>query len=1068
MVSTPNPLAEAQRVKRTYYNEINLLKQKLRLENDPYKRSQYETGIKNYEKRIAEIQAQEKAGAITDADIIARAQKRVRTKRPSAPSGSLSAQPTSGGVRPSTLPGSVRDPQVEELLRRAQHEKATGDAQEGARLEAEASRILQRKSQRETILSESRAMDNTGQVRDIPYKTVQGKTQSVVSAESAEPFIGLSPKFAGKAATVKGVDVRTVPKSLKPSTDVLRAGEPSVKASINEKLLVSPHKSSAASDFLPTVEQPRAASVDLERAQLAASILFEEGRGFKSPFDTYSEYVKVDGILFKKVPEFAELMEAKGLSKQKLTPAEFEAKYRAEILKVRPNISKAKIQRALRFKEQQARNIKKIEARIEKLKESGPDSTDSKNQSYKAVDYGQSVAKKISEFSSAEVISRHQTGVKTSDYKKLSILKRIELGFQERINLPSERDSEKLAAPLIGGGLALGAVSIVAPVVGTVAGAGLGVFDVGTRGVAAYGEIKTGADPIQVIAGEGPKIAASATAAALGVAGIKESLPKVRTTKVKTASVARRTGTVAKRTGVNIKGATPIDIKQQSTIVAKTETVEKTFLRAEKKIGESAEVLKVTQTGRGFAGETAAVVVSEVKASKVKPDYSRVVPDDVMQASYPLEKVSKGVKVGKQAAKVQKVLDKKIAVSESVVRTPDYTQLFKDTKRKVSVPKQKQERFKSYGELEESFNEEGFKQTMAVKVVTKESESLVQPKRPIFTKKEAKQAFNIPEGEAVGMETSATVEVAAVSKLPAKEIIKARRIKTPDVKDALTGKPVIDQVVKVPTGKYEGGDFGAFVSKDISFTGKGELKPKSPIKPNNEGLGARARSKINDVKSMLRKIGRKKDKTVLQEKPKSFESGKVQVQELKTAQKTVSKGEVLKAVSVDEAVATKIAKRVLGRTTKISGKIKGRSIAALGVAKALSVTKARAVSVGKATVKPASGVKSKILGEVTQKKGLADRIKPKPLQGQAQTPSTDVTSKTKIKIPQITTPGGTTTRPPQDPRIETPPELLIPKFKREGQRPRKQVERFDPYKGTRTFKVKTAKQFFKQLFKGRR
>lgn len=151
------------------------------------------------------------------ADVQARATASEALARGSAP-----PQPASGGIYTSSLPGSVRSPQVESLRQQAQQERAMGNQQEAALIDRQAAEEARREGQkkfaeREAVFSKPTAIGQPERVsartvlatRNIPFQQVGGVTQTNVPVDTSRVVTSASPGFAGKAATIPELNVTT-------------------------------------------------------------------------------------------------------------------------------------------------------------------------------------------------------------------------------------------------------------------------------------------------------------------------------------------------------------------------------------------------------------------------------------------------------------------------------------------------------------------------------------------------------------------------------------------------------------------------------------------------------------------------------------------------------------------------------------------------------------------------------------------------------------------------------------------------------------------------------------------
>jgi len=565
------------------------------------------------------------------------------------PPGSLSAQPANvgGAPRPSSIGGSV----------------SVGPSPAQATLQA-----------RQAALGSATATQQLGAPASvIPYRTIGGETQTL-SELPPQFYVGASPAFAGKASTVPGVNVQTVPGSslgfteeekLRPrfGNNVMLSLGPRVRARPELQEALETGKATTYTNLLQGgINAGDVFESGKERTQVqigqdifdlgspeynkrVAQIGIERGFGTSNPFLPGLQTINIEGKKFggfgtfeqiasesPKVKAIGDVLEA--LQLRRISPAkqfvgkELLAENYANTQLLKSNLELAK-NPYQQYTEYQTR-------------------TQDKEGSSQIVFKGQSPT-----FTVADVLGGSVSKNTVFDFKNAPFLTNVKIGYQERINIPfSEKGQELVAGALVatplgllGEGLPLtAATGLPYEIFGTplnvanVAGAGLGTEEIASKIFSGYKEIKGGANPTQVFVGESPKIAGIA-ALSYGpfVQGgffkpreFTESLTSTtaRSTPSQLSTTESVFGKVSKFESEPVTiapGVSKLRGVQTSEVAVRYVAQPKNIFGID--IGDpvsSTQTFRLTSPIKGFSSESKTGLLGEIYAQRTAPDYSRL------------------------------------------------------------------------------------------------------------------------------------------------------------------------------------------------------------------------------------------------------------------------------------------------------------------------------------------------------------------------------------------------------------------------------------------------------------
>lgn len=160
------------------------------------------------------------------------------------------------GAQTSSLEGSVRDPRVDDLMRRAQFERARGEGQLAASLERQAQEILTTSPKRAEELQSREVIGQGGERRRIPFETREGRTVTIVEGRPTQTVITGSPKFAGKASKESELEVRSTGPTLREDNGALRRGSEGFAFALKAQNIEVPAVIEAREDFAEVTQEP--------------------------------------------------------------------------------------------------------------------------------------------------------------------------------------------------------------------------------------------------------------------------------------------------------------------------------------------------------------------------------------------------------------------------------------------------------------------------------------------------------------------------------------------------------------------------------------------------------------------------------------------------------------------------------------------------------------------------------------------------------------------------------------------------------------------------------------------
>ena len=647
----------------------------------------------------------------------------------------------------------------------------------------------QRVAEREEVFARPTVTRQLGQPpvqTTARLRTEQGRT-TFDPPQRLQPAIVASPAFAGKAATVEELDVRTFegpaleqrgPGVLGPSpgtgraTVGFRAGfqpatgllepelqrpEEQVVARREEPgLFVGFARGGVPKGPFETARRPEniftamteAQARTRTRAEVAGEAL-SRGFGVETPFFPGRRLVTVEGETFIERLGFVEGAQ-RGLGIEPLPEVEQTIQ---EFRSRRRDITEADIAVFRRQKEQQAIDIGRIEARIESLKELGRD----QQQRDKAKPPSEVETRVFGQRSRFVVSPGQFERAEAFDIKKLTRTQRVELGFREEFQLPVTREAEQLAGPLVGTGLLFGVGAAVVPTTAAVTGGVLSGFEAGRGVVTGVSRVRAGEDPFRVTGALVPTVGTETALLGVGVAPtLRTGAGRLRARVVEgTVLETRVTGvtrgvpvTAVER--VRVGEVSQVRLSQRTPVTVATEEVTTNLLGRVTRRQAGREQFVITTRGAGFEREGLGVLRTRTGAARITGlDFETGRVDPLRRVTQPRLRTTEEFPVSRGAFR----FEEQTFTGEVVSIRPEFGRTVPVERLQRSLPVQTRERTRILGR---TVSQEPDRTLTTRLVFTEGVLGGVSPFRPFFTLTEAREAFTLPRGPLAGQQIGAT------------------------------------------------------------------------------------------------------------------------------------------------------------------------------------------------------------------------------------------------------------------------------------------------------------------------